>query len=271
MAPPLPTSCFDVFIACAQARHDGVLIRRAGAKDKEFHFQNWFQDRLASSGHAADLRGRNSYPDFTMVMEPEGYEVKALAYPGREASYDCNSQVPRGRHGARTIYYVFGRYPAGAEEAEYPVIDLVLCHGDFLNASHDYVHKNRSFRGFGSYGDILVRDRKMYVAPTPFVLARGTAGQATLIVPEDHPVDPRFAVVGWLVRTEASQVVVGYEFDLQTNEISARFAPNPEAGRQHAFVAYRLRSDRAQGRVEMAEAEEVLRLRDPVGEVDDEG
>jgi|SRR5829696_8936912 len=28
--------------------------------------------------------------------------------------------------------------------------------------------------GFGSYGDILVRDRKMYVAPTPFALAEGT-------------------------------------------------------------------------------------------------
>jgi hypothetical protein len=49
----------------------------------------------------------------------------------------------------------------------YPVLDLMLCHGSFLNADISYEHKNKSFRGFGSYGDILVRDRKMYVAPTP--------------------------------------------------------------------------------------------------------
>ena len=45
----------------------------------------------------------------------------------------------------------------------------------FLNADNSYVHKNKSFRSFGSYGDILVRNRKMYVAPTPFALADGTA------------------------------------------------------------------------------------------------
>jgi len=38
---------------------------------------------------------------------------------------------------------------------------LVICHGDFLNADHDYVHKNKSVKGFGTYGDILIRDRKM--------------------------------------------------------------------------------------------------------------
>jgi hypothetical protein len=90
-------------------------------------------------------------------------------------------------HNGRTTYYVFGRYryPANTDDSEYPVIDLVLCHGDFLNADHTYVHKNKSFRGFGSYGDLLVRDRKMYVAPTPFALTSGTTGQATLIAPGD--------------------------------------------------------------------------------------
>ena len=44
------------------------------------------------------------------------------------------------------------------------MLDLVVCHGDFLNADHDYVHKNKSVKGFGSYGDIMIRDRKMYVA-----------------------------------------------------------------------------------------------------------
>ena len=57
------------------------------------------------------MGGRNSYPDFRIVSHIEGYELKGLAYPGRDASFDSNSQVPTGLHNGRTIYYVFGRYP----------------------------------------------------------------------------------------------------------------------------------------------------------------
>jgi len=54
-------------------------------------------------------------------------------------------------HNGRAIFYVFGRYPNAADAGkEYPVIDLVVCHGDFLNADHEYIHKNRSIKGFGS-------------------------------------------------------------------------------------------------------------------------
>lgn len=34
----------------------------------------------------------------------------------------------------------------------------------------------------GSYGDILLRDRKMYVAPTPFGLLSGVERQITLYI-----------------------------------------------------------------------------------------
>jgi hypothetical protein len=102
------------------------------------------------------------------------------------------------------------------------------------------VHKNRSFRGFGSYGDILVRDRKMYVVPTPFALASGTAGLATLIAPTDfQPESDALAIVGELSRVEVDEVVVSYQFDMQTNEMIAHQAPNPDAGRVHTFRAYR--------------------------------
>ncbi len=37
--------------------------------------------------------------------------------------------------------------------------------------------------------------------------------------------------------------MVGYEFDLKRNEIEAKTIPNPSAGREHGFVAYRLMSD----------------------------
>lgn len=229
----------DLFIACAEAINADVLIRRASSKDKEFHFQDWVGARIREAGLASVSSGRNSYPDFTLVDYPEGYEVKGLATPGREATYDSNSRVPTGLHDGRAIYYVFGRYPAKTNKREYAVIDLVVCHGDLLSAAHDYVHKNKSFRGFGSFGDLQVRDRKMYVAPTPFALANGTGGHATLITPAVLD-DDRLTKVGSLARVEAEKLAVSYSFDLLRNTLTPEFSPNPSAGVRHEFNAYRL-------------------------------
>ncbi|GHH04689.1 hypothetical protein [Comamonas sp. JC664] len=241
----LTTRCFDIFLACKAAIQNGDLIKKVSEKDKEYHFQNWFEQRLAAVNIDFDDAGRNSYPDYTLVTHPEGYELKALAYPGREATFDSNSQVPTGKHKGRTVFYVFGRYPTEVAKAEreYPLIDLVLCHGDFLNADHTYLHKNRSFRGFGSYGDLMVRDRKMYVAPTPFALLEGVTSLPTLIIPADYTPDRRFQQVGRFTRVEVDQLVVGYEFDLKTNQIQAKYAPNPSAGKAHEFIAYRPTGD----------------------------
>ncbi len=229
-----------IFTLCVQAIRDGELIEREGRSDKEFHFQNWFKKRLETLGLHYDSPGRNSYPDYRLVKFTEGYELKALAYPGREADYDCNSQVPCGEHNGRQVYYVFGRYPEKTDGNSYPVLDFVICHGSFLNADNTYVHKNKSFRGFGSYGDILVRDRKMYVAPTPFALAEGTAHRRTLILPADQPVEAGLVEVGTFTRREVDNVVVAYNFDLQTNELKTTLLPNPTAGTEHVFKAYRL-------------------------------
>ena len=233
----------SVFKQCVHAIRDGELIEREGRSDKEFHFQNWFEKRLSGLGLHYDSPGRNSYPDFRLVRHAEGYELKGLAYPGREADYDCNSQVPRGEHNGRQVYYVFGRYPAKPDGNRFPVLDLVLCHGNFLNADNTYVHENKSFRGFGSYGDILVRDRKMYVAPTPFALVEGTAHRRTLILPAEHPVDGDLGECGVLVRREVQKIVAAYSFDLLSNEIGTRLVSNPNAGREHRFIAYRVSDD----------------------------
>ncbi len=164
------TVVFDVFKGCADAIERRVNIERASRRDKEFHFQDWVEHRLDEVGMTPHTGGRNAYPDFAIPGTAEGYEVKGLEFPGRYRSFDANSQMPKGRHGSfLAIFYVFGRYPRGAG-GSYPVTDLVLCHGDFLNANHDYVHLNRHVTGFGSYGDIMIRDRKMYVVPTPYAL-----------------------------------------------------------------------------------------------------
>lgn len=232
----------SVFKACVEAVRRGDLIEREG-QDKEFHFQNWFEQRLRALALNFDQPGRNSYPDFRLVNFAEGFELKALAYPGRDATYDSNSQVPCGEHNGRQVYYVFGRYPKKPDGNRYPVLDLVLCHGSFLNADNAYVHKNKGFRGFGSYGDIFIRDRKMYVAPTPFALAEGTAHRFTLIVPAaDQPGDD-FVQVGELKRREVDNVVTAYQFDLTKNTLETKTSPNPTGGREHIFRAYRLKGD----------------------------
>jgi len=237
------TNASIIFKSCVLAIRQGVLIEREGVNDKEFHFQNWFKTRLQSVSVNFDSPGRNTYPDFRLVHSPEGFELKGLAYPGREADYDCNSQVPRGEHNGRQVFYVFGRYPTKPDGNSYPVLDLVLCHGSFLNADNTYEHKNKSFRGFGSYGDILVRDRKMYVAPTPFALAEGTAHRNTLILPEESSVGPDLKPVGKLLRREVEEVVVTYSFDLRNNTLITTTAKNPNAGKEHNFIAYRLEGD----------------------------
>lgn len=243
------TSVFDVFEKCVQAVQAGELIESVSAKDKEFHFQNWFQKRLQSLSMHFEGSGRNTYPDFCLVEYAEGYELKGLAWPGRERDYDSNSQVPTGQHNGRQIFYVFGRYPADLSSyttqdnghRHYPVVDLVICHGDFLNSDHNYTHKNKSVKGFGTYGDIMIRDRKMYVAPTPFALTQGTTGLMTLILPEGFGCDDRYQIVGNLTRVEAETLVVGYSFDLLKNDLKADHVPNPNKGKQHRFVAYRLK------------------------------
>lgn len=236
------STCFAVFAECYRAIKAGVPIVRESARDKEFHFQNWFEARLAAMGLEYERRGRNTYPDFVLIDRPEGYEVKGLAYPGRELNYDSNSQVPTGRHSGRDIYYVFGRYP-NDEEREYEVIDLIICHGSFLNADEDYVHRNRHVKAFGSYGDIMIRDRKMYVAPTPLALTTGTQGYVTLIAPADLQRPDDVAPAGDLVRIETDKLLAGYRFNLRTNVLTPEHIANPHAGREHRFIAYRMSAD----------------------------
>jgi hypothetical protein len=236
----MSTTFAQIFIECSRAIAAGVEVKKTGAKDKEFFFQDWFHDRLAALKLLYDPPGRNSYPDFRLVDTAEGYELKGIALPGRNATFDCNSQVPCGEHNGRQIYYVFGRYPKEGG-ASFPLLDLIIFHGNFLNVTRDYVHDNTSVKAFGRYGDILLRDRKMYTAPSPFAVTDGTTGQHTLILPESAHAGDELQAVGTLVRVECEQLVSGYHFDLLTNELTPTYIANPHAGEQHTFIAYRVR------------------------------
>jgi hypothetical protein len=86
----------------------------------------------------------------------------------------------------------------------------------------------------------------MYVAPTPFGLASGIAHRQTLILPEHVAVTREFKQVGTLIRTEASHLIVGYTFDLENNTLTSQTIPNPFAGRQHIFQAWRLHNSDAE-------------------------
>lgn len=88
----------------------------------------------------------------------------------------------------------------------------------------------------------MIRDRKMYVAPTPFGLVSGAAHTQTLILPENFPVAAGLKQVGILVRQEAERLIVGYTFDLRNNTLTPETMPNPSAGREHVFQAWRLDS-----------------------------
>jgi hypothetical protein len=229
----------NVFLECARAIDESELITRVSTTDKEYSFQNWFSLRLSSLGLNFDEPSRNAYPDFRLVDFPVGFELKGLGFPGREANYDCNSQVPSGRHNGREIYYVFGRYPAKSKDKSYPVYDLVMCHGDFLNADHSYVHKNKNLKGFGSYGDMMIRDRKMYVAPTPYALTLGTERQVTLIVPQDFKPSRKLKQAGSFTRIESVNLIRGYSFDMMSHELKAVLIPNPDSGKKHPFSVFR--------------------------------
>ena len=167
-----------------------------------------------------------------------------MAHPGRVATFDANSNIPTGLHDGRTIYYVFGRYPKQANSNEYPVLDLVLCHGDLLNADRDYVHQNKSVREFGSYGDIMIRDRKMYVVPTPFALLDGTSFRRTLILPDNMSVeDEQLTPAARFLRRESEYSLLAYEFDLRSNDLEAKLSTNPKSETEHWFKAYRRGED----------------------------
>ena len=72
----------QVYLALDDAIQRDVLITREGSRDKEFHFQEWFQARLREANIEHVVNGRNSYPDVTLTDSHEGLRSKGWPIPG---------------------------------------------------------------------------------------------------------------------------------------------------------------------------------------------
>lgn len=234
-----------VFLACDRAIAQGVALRPPDPGQSGSPFQNWFEDSLLHAELRSRSLGRNSWPDFVLLDHDEGYELKGLTVgnAGRWRDFDANSRSPKGVHDGRRIFYVFGRYPKRAAHERVALYDLVICDGSFLGREGQLVHKNTNVDGAGSYGDMLIRVRKMFVPRTPFRTVEGTIGERTLIVPasmaEELDEEPELRRVGELQRTEADAHVVRIEIDLAVPGMRVDRVPNPNAGSTHRFIAYR--------------------------------
>ena len=90
------TTCFDVFRACAEAVDAGALIESLSARDKEFHFQNWFQARL---GSLDDLDGRAGRAGQTSTRERNQrlQGQRSVAWSGPGCALTASTKLgPRG-------------------------------------------------------------------------------------------------------------------------------------------------------------------------------
>ena len=76
-----------------------------------------------------------------------------------------------------------------------------------------------------------------------FALGSNLVHFFTLILPTSSTPDDGFESIGELTRAEAEVVVVGYRFDLRTNELLPEKIPNPNAGREDRFHAWRLKGE----------------------------
>lgn len=233
------STAWSIFAACQRAVARKIPTSRP-ANDKEFHFQNWVYDRIREAGHHSSSVGRNTYPDFSIDGTGEAYEVKGITVGSRERDFDSNSALPSGVHQGKQVFYVFGRYDNDRTGGTNPTVhDIAIVHGSFLNAGQGFVAANRSLRVLGSYGDILLRDRKMYAPYTPYKLLSGVKGECTLVLPASEAMPAGFVEVGHFDRVETDLIPVGYKADLKADTLVGEFEPNPSSGVVHSFVAYR--------------------------------
>jgi hypothetical protein len=238
--------CVEVFLAACRAIQKKIAMTPRSANDKEYFPQDWFLDRVNEISHyTCEQSGRNSYPDFWVNSREkrEGYEIKSLSFTsGRPArkDIDFNSTIPSGKKEGCDVFLVFFLYTGSGSNAR-DVQSFVISHGDLINADHELadLHENHAIRGFGSYGDGFIRDRKMYVLPHPLTIYPKGIGMASLIVPSSWDVKhPNLKKVDTINRPMAEKRLKGYTIDLWGGEPSQVTENSPRANTLGAFDVF---------------------------------
>lgn len=232
-----------LFAKCAEMAE--VPMQPRSAADKEFFAQDWIQGRLDELGYSYIISGRNTYPDFWIGEGSNrfGLEVKSLSFSGGRPArkdFDTNSTIPGGEKEGSPVYIASFLY-TGTGLNPRPIHSFCMVHGDLLNAERDFVHENKAIHGFGSFGDAFIRDRKMYVFPTPFTLIPSLLGQVRLVVPsgtELASTTPTIAKVEDVTRTWVRERVIGYRMDLVSNTATPEMETSLHAGDELEFEVW---------------------------------
>lgn len=142
----------------AKTRHPNIYM-----KGTQELFSDWFEDGIP---YEITKLGANDHPD--AIIEGVGFELKSKTGNG---DIQFNSTIPTGRFKHRRAegecYYAVARYVNDRNFGQ--LHDFVICYGDYFNHDHEFAHAhaNSQEKGFGDYGDGVVRHRKMYSFPTP--------------------------------------------------------------------------------------------------------
>lgn len=242
------THSVNIFLAAHQAVAAATHMKPRSKNDKEYFPQDWFADRVKSLNLPYEPQGRNSYPDFWVgnaaTAPAEGYEIKSLSFskgkPARK-DYDCNSSIPSGTKDGKDVFLVFFLYTGSGADPR-PVQSLCIAHGNLINADHEVAaaHVNEAIKGFGSYGEGFIRNRKMYVFAHPLTIDPSGLGRCRLIVPSEWKVSHGdLRKVGTLNRTVASTSLVSYSIHLDgVTKASKNMNPRGDAGVVRAFDVF---------------------------------
>lgn len=234
----------ELFAKCAAM--GSLPMQPRSASDKEYFAQDWIALQLDELGWTYSISGRNTYPDFWVGEEGQdqrfGVEVKSLGFVKKPArkDFDTNSTIPGGEKEGRPVYTAFFLYTGAGADPRH-IHSLCMLHGDFLNAERDFIHENKAVKGFGSYGDAFIRDRKMYVFKTPFTILPDLVGKLTLVVPAGSsltPTTPTLQRMTSIERTFVRERVKGYRADLVRNVVSPEMERAPRAREILSFEVY---------------------------------
>ena len=229
-----------LFRSYASAHAIGVVAVKRSKDDKEYFVQDWVEERAAEARCEVEAQGRNKYPDFWLSLDGTtiGNEVKSLAHHpnGRPArkDLDFNSTAPQSLMQGRDCFLTFVLYRHDSLDSPLQGTVTTVCLADiaFLNADKNFVPLNLSVKKFGSYGDGIIRNRRMYRFRHPVTvldeIGLDIRGRPTLILPEGslgqaEALADRLLQIGSVERATAPQRLASYLVNVRTGEIEPRF------------------------------------------------